>query len=201
MNTKPNPFMQLVNNLEETQLSGQTPNFLDPNLSNVLDAYAVLQQCTLTHHLQSLLAPDPQQAADPSLGKPPSQTFLTSAYLRTLTLMERSKSRFDRIAGRLTRKPTHAESFQLNAASQFLLTELSDGEKPAREVIKTARSIGISERTLDRAKAELGIVSIQRTISSESSQIRCWVWTLPQPPHKTRDSKPETPGRQGAMAP
>ncbi len=115
--------------------------------------------------------------------------------------MERSKSRFDRIAGRLTRKPTAAESFQLNTATQFLLTELSSGEKPAREVIKTARSIGISERTLDRAKAELGIISIQRTITSESSQIRCWVWTLPRQPDKTPDSKLETPERQGAMAP
>ena len=201
MNTKPNPFIALINALEETHLSGTIPSFQNPNLANFLDAYNVLQQCTLTHHLQELLAPNPNRPPEPVGSKPPSATFVAGTFLRTLNLMERSKSRVDRILGRLNRKPTAAEAFQLNTAAQFLLTELSGGEKPAREVIKTARSVGISERTLDRAKAELCILSIQRTVTTPTEQVRCWVWMLPQQPDKTLDSNLETPGRQGAMAP
>lgn len=196
MNTKPNPFIELVNCLEDTYLSGQNITFQDPLLASHLDAYATLQQCSLTHHFQTLLAPDPNRPA-PSRGGTPSPTFVAGAYLKILNLIERSKSRADRAADRLRRQTSTHESFQLNAAAQFLLTELSDGERPAREIIKLAKSIGISERTLDRAKADLRIRSIQR-ITPDS---RCWVWALPQSPDKTLDFSPETPGRQGAMAP
>lgn len=187
MNTKPNPFVALINSIGEISLLGDIPSFLDPKFGAFLDACNVLQQCSLTHHLQTLLAPDPDRTHDPRDGKPPA-TFIAGTYLKTLNLMERRKSRFDRIADGYSRKPSAAESFQLNTASQFLLTKLSRGEKPARDVIKTASSVGISKRTLDRAKAQLGVLSIQRTISS--SQLRCWVWALPQQSDKTLDSTP-----------
>jgi len=36
---------------------------------------------------------------------------------------------------------------------------LADGEKPAREVIDTAKADGISQRTLERAKVQAGVVA------------------------------------------
>ncbi len=196
MNTKPNPFIELVTCLEDTYLSGQKTNFVHQDLSTHLDSYTTLQQCSLIHHLATLLEPDPNRPA-PARGGTPSPTFVAGTYLKTLCLIERSKSRADRAADRLNRQTSTHESFQLNAATQFLLTELSGGERPARELIKLAKSIGISERTLDRAKAHLRILSIQR-ITAES---RCWVWALPPTPDKTIDSDPKTPERQGAMTP
>ena len=167
MQTKPNPFSQLVSRLEETHLSGTKPSFEDPAFSALLDSYTILQQCALTHHLQSLLAPDPDRPPESGGKKLPTPTFVAGAYLKTLNLLERTKSRLDRIAGRLERKENSFESLQRSCASQFLLTELESGEKPARELIKLARSVGISERTLKRAKAEFGILSIQRILSDQ----------------------------------
>ncbi len=184
MNTKPNPFIDLVACLEDTYLSGKETTFQDPNLSSRLDSYAILQQCTLTHHLQTLLAPDPDRPA-PTRGGTPTPTFVAGTYLKILNLIERSKSRVDRIAGRLQRQPSAHESFQLNAAVQFLITELSGGERPAREIIKLAKSLSISERTLNRAKAEIGILSIQRATPNQTptettpAKSRTWFWALP----------------------
>lgn len=57
------------------------------------------------------------------------------------------------------------------AAEAFLLSRLAHGPVPAAVVLAEAKARGISERTLDRAKARLGI---------RSRRVRGgWVWTLP----------------------
>ena len=67
------------------------------------------------------------------------------------------------------------DSPERDEAMNFLRTELADGDRPAKELIALAQSIGISPRTLKRAKAELNIISVQRTLPNQS---RGWVWSL-----------------------
>lgn len=47
-------------------------------------------------------------------------------------------------------------------AAEFLLEALADGPRPQPEVTKEARALGISEKTLRRAKGDLGVVSTPR---------------------------------------
>lgn len=58
----------------------------------------------------------------------------------------------------------------------FLRQVLKDGPVPVADVQAQARATGISERTLDRAKAELGIAA-QRQGPSKGGR---WVWELPE---------------------
>jgi len=59
----------------------------------------------------------------------------------------------------------------LEVAQDFLRDILADGKRPAKEIYEEGISFGLSERTLDRAKAELGIVS--------KRDGKTWVWGLP----------------------
>jgi hypothetical protein len=56
-------------------------------------------------------------------------------------------------------------------ALTWLATELMKGPRPANELYEAADRAGISERTLERAKSDLGVVS-QRAG-------RGWMWNLP----------------------
>jgi hypothetical protein len=62
----------------------------------------------------------------------------------------------------------------LGEAKEFLTAELAHGPKPAKVVQKAARAAGIFERTLERAKAALG-VHAQKMGGSSSP----WCWSLP----------------------
>jgi len=55
-------------------------------------------------------------------------------------------------------------------AKEFLQTVLENGELPSVEIYELAESEGISRRTLERAKSELGIRSVQFAGG--------WAWTL-----------------------
>jgi len=70
----------------------------------------------------------------------------------------------------------------LERAVRWLRTVLADGPKPARAVLGRARDDGISERTLRRAKAVLGVVSVKGKGG--------WAWKLPDSPAVP----PATPG-------
>jgi AAA domain len=59
-------------------------------------------------------------------------------------------------------------------AAQFLVEELGKGEQPAAELLKRALALGISERTLERAKAALRVESRQVRIGDK----RVWAWSL-----------------------
>ena len=59
-------------------------------------------------------------------------------------------------------------------AEDFLITCLNDGQTEAAQILKQARANGISERTLKRAKAALGIRSTKDGFSGK------WRWQLGQ---------------------
>jgi hypothetical protein len=74
------------------------------------------------------------------------------------------------------------EKSALEEALEFLKDELSEGPMAAKQVKLNARGEGISERTLNRAKARLKVRSTKEAYG--------WTWTLP-----------EVPGNQGGHSP
>jgi len=60
-------------------------------------------------------------------------------------------------------------------ARDYLRTVLEDGPRPSRDVIREARDIGISERTLRRAKSDLGVTAERQGYGSDGR----WCWRLP----------------------
>jgi hypothetical protein len=61
----------------------------------------------------------------------------------------------------------------LAEAVAWLRDQLADGPKPAKTVKEAAEADGIAKRTLDRAKAELGVEATRDGFSGP------WVWKLP----------------------
>jgi hypothetical protein len=66
-----------------------------------------------------------------------------------------------------------AEGGALIEATEFLTTELSAGPQLAKHVVKTAREIGIAERTLNRAKQKLAVKSYKAAGFAGP-----WTWAL-----------------------
>ena len=62
-------------------------------------------------------------------------------------------------------------------ASEWLVQMLRDGPRPAIEMIPEALKIGISERTLERAKDSIGVRSHLTNIGGKSLG---WMWKLRQ---------------------
>jgi putative DNA primase/helicase len=62
----------------------------------------------------------------------------------------------------------------MREAVEFLREELSTEARPAQDIRKAANSAGIAWRTVERAKAELGVKS------SKSGLHEGWVWELPK---------------------
>jgi putative DNA primase/helicase len=66
------------------------------------------------------------------------------------------------------------ETGQFGAAKQFLLTTLSNGPTPSKELLEHAReAYGVSAITLRRAQKELGIVATKSAFAGG------WNWSLP----------------------
>jgi len=74
-------------------------------------------------------------------------------------------------AARGTRKMDEAGVL---VASEWLVRVLAHGEVPAAEVLRQAKAAGIAERTLERAKANLHVMSRQIRNGNE----RLWAWSL-----------------------
>lgn len=64
-------------------------------------------------------------------------------------------------------------------AQAFLQDFLADGPRLANDVTAAAKALGISERTLQRAKGELGVVSDRRGFGRDS--VVYWILTSPLP--------------------
>lgn len=81
----------------------------------------------------------------------------------------------------------------LDDAVQFLCSELQAGPKTAKSIFREARDAGHSERTIKRAKSELGVESIKEKAA--------WVWALPPNQDKrakgAKNSKPSHLGPLG----
>jgi hypothetical protein len=69
-------------------------------------------------------------------------------------------------------EPAAAPGGAKDAATEFLRGFLADGPQDARAVAEAASAKGISESTLKRSKAELGVVSRKNGIAG-------WIWELP----------------------
>jgi AAA domain len=59
-------------------------------------------------------------------------------------------------------------------ATQWLVRVLSSGEVLASEILRQAKEAGISERTLERAKAKLNVMSRQIRVGKEAR----WAWSM-----------------------
>src|SRR5262249_15400149 len=76
-------------------------------------------------------------------------------------------------------------------ARDFILGELGDGQQcPAGEMFKRARQIGISKRTLQRARGRAGVFTKKADFGGG------WVWYLPEDATPTA---PWTDGPDGAL--
>lgn len=62
-----------------------------------------------------------------------------------------------------------------DAAVDFLRQELAEGRRPAGDLLRSAARLGISGRTIDRAKRELRVVAEREGYGSDGT----WYWTLP----------------------
>jgi putative DNA primase/helicase len=71
----------------------------------------------------------------------------------------------------------------LDEAVEFLRETLAQEALPAKEVIKAAKDIGISERTLNRAKQQVGVKAFRKTITGGKHH---WMWWIP---NRTKDGK------------
>jgi hypothetical protein len=69
-----------------------------------------------------------------------------------------------------------AEHSMLLEAQYVLYSILAEGQVPANDVIRLAKTAGVSERTLKRAKRDLGVSSWKRGSGPGSR----WFWELPQ---------------------
>ncbi len=77
----------------------------------------------------------------------------------------------------------------VDEAEEFLTTTLKDGSVPAREVFAQAEAEGIAEKTVKRAKKNLGVQSYKTGLESG------WLWELPAG-HKTETINP---GREESL--
>lgn len=75
------------------------------------------------------------------------------------------------------------ETGALGEAKDFLLSVLADGPTPAKELRKQARSQGIADRTIDRAKSALKVRAIKTSFAGHCA----WQWVLPD--NSTKDAK------------
>jgi len=66
-------------------------------------------------------------------------------------------------ADELLTTPNLEEKSALDYAKEFLCDELALGDKSRTAIIKNAKDAGISQRTLERARAELGVKPIRST--------------------------------------
>lgn len=168
-----------------------------------------------------LVAPDPD---DPESGKPNGRRVL--AVVKSNLSMEVPSLTFhvmsapdnpsvgviewgevsNRTANDLMSQPTgEEERSERTDAEAFLSDALADGERPAIEVSREARSLGISDRTLARARKALGVRSERRGGTGADG---AWYLSLPATPsasakdanHRAKDANTHTSGILSANA-
>ncbi len=169
MQTEPNQLNDVLTLLTASFIQTAPLEVTDPRWTSFLDSYSIFQQIELNKLLKQKIAEDPSDKA-------------AAALLRAHALFERTRSRMVRVEE--LANPCGRATPDRDNAIAFLLAELADGERPASDLFATAQSLGISSRTLNRAKAELPIsCRLDRSASK-----RAWMWSL-------------TPGSPGVEAP
>jgi hypothetical protein len=80
--------------------------------------------------------------------------------------------------------PSEEMRTERDEAIEFLAAELADGPRPAKEIKQAASAANIFERTLKRAKADLGVTSTKDGLNGG------WRWRLPeQEGHASQDEQ------------
>jgi len=73
--------------------------------------------------------------------------------------------------------PREEEKSAVEEAVDFLEEVLADGPRPAKEILKEARNVGITERTLNRAKTQVGVIA-KRIGEQGKRGGGIWYWYL-----------------------
>jgi hypothetical protein len=73
-------------------------------------------------------------------------------------------------------RPQDGEPTELDEAKDWLRDALADGPRPAKEMLAMAKKDGLSKRTLDRARADLGVRASKKDVAGG------WKWNLPGAP-------------------
>ncbi len=82
-------------------------------------------------------------------------------------------------ADRACGKPERVESPGVVRATLWLIDALANGPRPAAELLAAAKTDGINEKTLDRAKHSLGFRS---EFTRQPDGRRAWLWRAPKEP-------------------
>lgn len=84
----------------------------------------------------------------------------------------------------LEQHPDSQEGSALDDAKDFLRTELAVGPRPVKEIKAAANTAGIAEKTLRRAKDELGVKAAKSDFHGG------WTWALPTPAEDSQAAWP-----------
>lgn len=167
MKTEPNQLHAVLANLTSSLGELANPTKLnDPFLKEFINSHEIMHQFLLLDKIVEQLA------------ESPNNPRLEALLLRVLTLVSRTRTRH----GRDEPKPeAPVQTAQREEARSFLLTELADGPRPAKDLFLAARNLGIAQATLYRAKTELEVVSTQvHPKTSADPATRFWTWSLPE---------------------
>ena len=63
--------------------------------------------------------------------------------------------------------------------TEFLRETLAEGRQPTKEMQRRAADVGIKDRTLARARAQLGVLA-RSDRSADGRQVVGWFWELPR---------------------
>ena len=76
-------------------------------------------------------------------------------------------------------EPRHNDGAKVRAAQTFLMRALADCPRPAAEVEREAAMLGISRRTLFRARAACHVICTRVSVPGGSHGAGEWRWSLP----------------------
>ena len=86
--------------------------------------------------------------------------------------------------------PSRGDGARTRAAQAFITRALADGPRPAAQVEREAALLGISKRTLRRARALCNTTATRSSISGGPNGAGAWYWSLPPRNTMQQDEAP-----------
>ncbi len=171
----PNQLAILIGNLNFAMNSIELPPLPgEPGFEEYLSNQALLQQLELAQHFQIALDVDPMNQV------------AAAGLFKALALIEKSRTRVTRPT-----KPDKTEPkkpTERDIAAEFLKAELLPGPRRVDDLLSRGRLMGISARTLQRAKLDLNIASNLHVMPDKE---RFWSWALPEHAHFADHNPPQ----------
>jgi hypothetical protein len=112
--------------------------------------------------VKSNLAPDPGGLRFTIAGQPTGRVHWHDGIVNTL-------------ADDALREPSEAKAKPVGEATEWLTRQLADGPVPSATILKRADEKGFAERTLNRAKARLGVESKRLAPAEGAKKVSHWV--------------------------